>query len=100
MKIKSMDFVQFAGQDLEWKLQKLLLGSVNLIVGRNATGKSKTLNVIGVLASLLAGERKPDTLLSGEWDIVFEHDQPPVVRPPFKFLHADKLIGAKVRVSG
>jgi len=27
-------------------------------------------------------------------------DLPPVVRPPFKFLHADPLIGAKVRVSG
>jgi len=27
-------------------------------------------------------------------------DQPPVVRPPFKFLHADTLTGAKVRVSG
>ena len=26
-------------------------------------------------------------------------DQPPVVRPPFKFLHADTLSGAKVRVS-
>jgi len=27
-------------------------------------------------------------------------DQPPVVRPPFKFLHADTLSGAKVRGSG
>ena len=27
-------------------------------------------------------------------------DQPPVVRPPFKFLHADTLSGAKIRVSG
>jgi endonuclease YncB( thermonuclease family) len=27
-------------------------------------------------------------------------DQPPVVRPPFKFLHADTLSGVKVRVSG
>lgn len=27
-------------------------------------------------------------------------DLPPAVRPPFTFLHADKLIGEKVRVSG
>ena len=27
-------------------------------------------------------------------------DLPPVVRPPFKFVHADTLTGAKVRVSG
>jgi hypothetical protein len=26
--------------------------------------------------------------------------QPPVVKPPFTFLHADTLSGAKVRVSG
>jgi hypothetical protein len=26
--------------------------------------------------------------------------QPPVVRPPFKYLYADKLIGAKVQASG
>jgi len=27
-------------------------------------------------------------------------DLPPVVRPPFKFVHADTLTGAKVKVSG
>jgi hypothetical protein len=27
-------------------------------------------------------------------------DQPPVVRPLFKFVHADTLTGAKVRVCG
>ena len=35
------------------------------------------------------------------WMITEEdRDLPPVVRPPFKFLHADTLSGAKVRVSG
>jgi hypothetical protein len=29
-----------------------------------------------------------------------DSDLPPVVRPPFKFVHADTLTGAKVRVSG
>ncbi len=33
------------------------------------------------------------------WDQCRNSDLPPAVRPPFEFLHADKLIGAKVRAS-
>jgi len=42
----------------------------------------------------------PVFLTAAPDDNVRLFDQPPVVRPPFKFLHADTLSGAKVRVSG
>ena len=38
--------------------------------------------------------------LSAPYFASYSTDLPPVVRPPFKFLHADTLTGAKVRVSG
>lgn len=36
----------------------------------------------------------------GQAEFVIQSDQPPVVRPPSKFLHADTLIGAKERAIG
>ena len=41
-------------QPLEWSIDGLVLGQLNLLVGRNATGKSRTLNVIGCLANILS----------------------------------------------
>jgi hypothetical protein len=48
---------------------------------------SRSFSGFALKGPILRGEYGPD-------------DQPPVVRPPFKFLHADTLTGAKVRVSG
>jgi len=43
--------------------QWCLFGDVNLIVGQNATGKTKTLNVIRNIADLLAGDDELSEIL-------------------------------------
>lgn len=50
MQLKSIKYIENQGQEGQWELEELTLGLKNLIVGRNSTGKSRTLNVIGGLA--------------------------------------------------
>ncbi len=57
MFLESIEYAQFERTSLAWKLEGCTLGNINLIVGKNATGKSRTLNIIGALADLLSGDR-------------------------------------------
>jgi hypothetical protein len=72
MRLKSIKFCEFGATDQGWFLDNLLLGHSNLLVGKNATGKTRTLNVISNLARFLANERKAG--LSSDYDVLFEHD--------------------------
>ncbi len=51
MRLKSLTYAEYEGRPLEWLLDDLTLGAINLIVGKNAAGKTRTLNVIGALSS-------------------------------------------------
>jgi hypothetical protein len=72
MRLVTFRYQEFAGKDQEWILDDLTLGPRNLLVGRNATGKTRTLNVIGALAKILCGQRAP-TLVSGDFVACFDH---------------------------
>ena len=72
MFLKSVEYAQFEGTDKHWKLDGCTFGNINLIVGKNATGKSRTLSVINSLASLLTGERK--LFISGNYRIEFDNN--------------------------
>ncbi|MFT3776039.1 MAG: ATP-binding protein [Minicystis sp.] len=60
MMLRSIDFIQSEGTPLEWRLSGLTLRQINLIVGKNACGKSKALDAIGELAELVSGSRRLD----------------------------------------
>lgn len=60
MILRSIDFIQSENTPLEWRLEGLTLRQINLIVGKNATGKSKALAAIRDLARLVAGDIKPN----------------------------------------
>jgi len=55
--IHSLNFKQTDDHGNEWSLNDFSFGKINLIAGRNSTGKSRTLNVIAGLGGLVAGER-------------------------------------------
>ena len=60
MKLKSITFEQFYQSKTNsnrWVLQDFMLQDINLIVGKNATGKTRTLNILATLANLLSGVR-------------------------------------------
>ena len=58
MRLSSIKYSEFGGQDSEWNLETVTLGPVNLLVGRNATGKTRFINVIAALSKLLADKLK------------------------------------------
>ena len=51
MELYSLKYKQDEGVDREWGFDGLSLHKINLIVGKNASGKSRTLNVMGLLQS-------------------------------------------------
>jgi len=75
--LKTVRYYERLGRPNEWTLDGLSLGPVNLIVGRNATGKTRTLNVIWNLARLFVPQAKFRTANAG-YDLTFEHDGRPL----------------------
>ena len=51
-----MKIISFEYSDYSWALDKVSFGNLNLIVGRNAVGKSKTLNAIVLFVRFLNGD--------------------------------------------
>lgn len=54
MRLTSFSYKEFEGAGRYWELLPFDLQNINLIVGRNASGKSRTLNVINGLARILS----------------------------------------------
>jgi energy-coupling factor transporter ATP-binding protein EcfA2 len=73
MKLVDVSYVQWEGTPREWRIDGIRFGPLNLLVGCNASGKSRTLNVINGLAKLLAGDSKV-SILSGSWRATFENE--------------------------
>lgn len=74
MFLKSIEYAQYEGTVRCWKLEGCTFGNINLIVGKNSTGKSRTLNVVNGLANLLSGERKLQ-YISGNYRAIFEDNR-------------------------
>lgn len=101
MKIKSLSYTQYAGTAREWRLPDCKFADLNLIVGENATGKSRTLNVIAGLAQLVSGYRK-FTFRSGNYDILLSSSVNPynyrLHYEDNKILAESLLVGKKLRL--
>ena len=72
-----LDFVEYCeDKDLssEWCLDGCQLGNINLIVGKNASGKSRILRSIKFLSDFLSGEEKLSRLDGRlrEWKLTFD----------------------------
>ena len=80
MKLDVMYYCQNDGLPDKWLLEGCRLRNINLIVGKNASGKTKTLRAINLIASLLSGELDGTRGIllskeSREWKLVFDaHD--------------------------
>lgn len=72
MYLESIKYAEYEGTRREWKLEEFALDTINLIVGKNATGKSRILNIIGSLANLLCGYRRME-YLSGNYEVKFDN---------------------------
>ncbi|WP_088253105.1 AAA family ATPase [Fimbriiglobus ruber] len=75
MLLKSIEYSEYSGTNQEWILEHLPLGTRNLLVGKNATGKTRCLNLIGGLSKLLSGEWQPSGFVTGNFKVIFEDGQ-------------------------
>ncbi len=70
MRLKSLQYMENKGAAEEWVLRELTLQDVNLLVGRNASGKSRILNLIHFLARAVTSRHQ---LSHGHFWVIFDH---------------------------
>ena len=56
MYLQSFTFRENAGQNIEWLIDDVSIGKINLVVGKNSSGKTRTLNALSDLVSMLRGK--------------------------------------------
>ena len=70
MQLESITYAQYEGKPEKWSITDFSFGNINLIVGKNATGKSRTLNIIAALGNLVSGDVKL-RYKSGSYKVTF-----------------------------
>ncbi len=74
VRLRTYAYTEWPKTAREWGLSGLTLNRINLIVGKNASGKSRTLNTINGLGDLVSGRRKPSDLSTGTYEATFDHE--------------------------
>lgn len=75
--LRSIEYWENRNECEDWRLDKFTLQQINLLVGRNATGKTRTLNIISALANLVSGDQKL-VFYSGNYIVDFDQQGVPV----------------------
>lgn len=72
MKLKKVSYKEFSNNPDKnyWELSGLDLGNQTLIVGKNATGKTRVVNLIVGLSKVI--QNPASNIKNGEWDVTFE----------------------------
>lgn len=71
MFLSSIKYSEHVGNPNEWRLDQTKFANVNLLVGNNATGKTRVANIINSLALLLSG-RLGLNFANGLWSAEFK----------------------------
>ncbi len=70
MKLEKITYSHEEAGDRSWTISDFVLKDINLLVGKNASGKSMTLNIVGGLARSL---KTKQVFYSGKWDLQFDN---------------------------
>ncbi|OGG02246.1 MAG: hypothetical protein A3F83_15260 [Candidatus Glassbacteria bacterium RIFCSPLOWO2_12_FULL_58_11] len=71
MIIKSLKYYEYKDKPEYWTIEEFSLNQINLLVGKNASGKTRTLNLISGLAKIITGDMKM-RIISGYNEICFD----------------------------
>lgn len=76
MKLDQFEYISNRGEPNEWRIDGCQLGNINLIVGKNASGKSRIVRVIYLLSELLCdgGKLGNRPTRKDEWHLLFDKD--------------------------
>ena len=69
MTLNQIQYTEYFGEPNEWQLEPVTFQLVNLLVGKNASGKSRTISIIYGLAQLLSGNKLK--FKSGDYTVHF-----------------------------
>jgi len=74
MYLRTFSFRENAGQKIEWLIDNVKLGEINLVVGQNSSGKTRTLNALSDLVDMLKGR---GTRATGpvSYDLIFRNGE-------------------------
>lgn len=97
MKLHSINYTEYEGETFAWRLDELTLIDINLIVGKNATGKSRVLRVLNGLARFIEGSIQPSGISSGHYKAVFKDTQSAKRQPKPDITYELDIHGNKVR---
>lgn len=73
MRLESISYTEYSDKQFRWDVKNLTFIDINLIVAKNATGKSRVLRVIFGLARLIVGGLTPANITSGNYKASFSH---------------------------
>jgi len=93
MYLKNFSFRENAGQNIEWIIDNVSLGEINLMVGKNSSGKTRTLNALSDLVNMLMGQ---GTSATGpvSYDLLFKNSDDHlryVLAYDLETIHMEKL---------
>jgi AAA15 family ATPase/GTPase len=82
MYLRKLTFRENEGKAIEWLIDDVHLGKINLIVGENSSGKTRTLNAVSEMVEMLKGSRNipkihgryKTAFMSGEDEIQLEFE--------------------------
>ncbi len=78
MYLRKLTFRENEGKKIEWLIDQVYLGKINLIVGQNSSGKTRTLNALSDLVDLLTGSTLVPKV-NGRYEVLFIKDEKEVV---------------------
>lgn len=100
MILSALKYTRFIGEPREWGIvgrddDYAYFGNMNLLVGKNASGKSRTLNVIREIANLLAGRINLKQVISpsGYYELIFKNES---YSYKYTFAFKDKIVTEEV----
>ncbi len=100
MILSALKYTRFIGEPREWGIvgrddDYAYFGNMNLLVGKNASGKSRTLNVIREIANLLAGRINIKQVISpsGHYELIFKNES---YSYKYAFAFKDRMVTEEV----
>jgi energy-coupling factor transporter ATP-binding protein EcfA2 len=78
MHLRKLTFRENEGKKIEWLIDDVHLGKINLIVGQNSSGKTRTLNAVSEMVDMLKGSRKIPKM-PGKYKVSFMKDEQEVL---------------------
>jgi predicted ATP-dependent endonuclease of OLD family len=72
MQLLSIKYNQFSSNERHWDMSNLEFEPINLLVGKNSSGKSKSLHVINGLSNVLLNSKL--LFVDGYYELKFQHE--------------------------